>query len=130
MAGVAAAPWLLPRVATAPGVYEARKSLGWATFLFGLIMLTVSAVAVFMRDAVLDVVNVDGFAQVPDWLSQLVALGRAEIETRSTRLSATSISFQRDAILFALPMTLGMPAVMVQMALAGAVAAALAGASA
>ena len=29
--GVASAPWLLPRVAGAPGVYEARKSLGWAT---------------------------------------------------------------------------------------------------
>lgn len=130
MAGVAAAPWLLPRIATAPGVYEARKSLGWATFLFGLIMLTVSSVAVFMRDAVMDIVNVEGAAQVPDWLSQLVALGRAEVESRSTRLSATSIGIQRDAVLFALPMTLGMPAVMVQMALAGAVAAALAGASA
>jgi cation/acetate symporter len=130
MAGVAAAPWLLPRIATAPGVYEARKSLGWATFLFGLILLTVSSVAVFMRDAILDIVTVEGVPQIPEWLSQLVALGRAEIDTRSTRLSATAISVQRDAVLFALPMTLGMPAVVVQTALAGAVAAALAGAGA
>lgn len=130
MAGVAAAPWLLPRVATAPGVYEARKSLGWATFLFGLVMLTVSSVAVFMRDAVLDIVTVDGLAQIPDWLSQLVAQGHAEVEQRSTRMTATSFSFQRDAVLFALPVAIGMPAVMVQMALAGAVAAAMAGAGA
>lgn len=130
MAGVAAAPWLLPRVATAPGVYEARKSLGWATFLFGLVMLTVSSVAVFMRDAVLDIVTVEGLAQVPDWLAQLVAQGHAEVEQRSTRMSATSFSFQRDAVLFALPVALGMPAVMVQMALAGAVAAAMAAAGA
>lgn len=130
MAGVAAAPWLLPRIATTPGVYEARKSLGWATFLFGLLMLTVSSVAVFMRDAVMDIVNVDGVAQVPEWLSQLVAMGRAEIESRSTRISASSISLQRDAVLFALPYTLEMPSVLVQMTLAGAVAAAMAGAGA
>lgn len=130
MAGVAAAPWLLPRVATAPGVYEARKSLGWATLLFGFVMLTVSAVAVFMRDAVLDIVSVEGLAQIPDWLSQLVAQGHAEVDTRSTRLSASSFSFQRDAVLFALPVALGMPAAMVQLALAGAVAAALAAAGA
>lgn len=130
MAGVAAAPWLLPRIATAPGVYEARKSLGWATLLFGLIMLTVSSVAVFMRDAVMDFVGVEGIAQVPDWLSQLVTAGRAEIEARAPRLNATSIALQRDAVLFALPSTLSMPAVMTQMTLAGAVAAALAGAGA
>lgn len=130
LAGVAAAPWLLPRVATAPGVYEARKSLGWATFTFGFIMLTVSSVAVFMRDAVMDIVTVEGVAQVPDWLARLVALGHADIESRSTRLSATGISIERDAVLFALPAAIGMPAVMVQMTLAGAVAAALAGAGA
>lgn len=130
MAGVASAPWLLPRIATSPGVYEARKSLGWATLLFGLIMLTISAVAVFMRDAIMDAVAVEGAPQIPEWLSQLVTLGRAEIEQRSTRLSATSIGIQRDAVLFALPMTLGLPAIFVQLTLAGAVAAALAGAGA
>jgi cation/acetate symporter len=130
MAGVASAPWLLPRIATAPSVYDARKSLGWATFLFGLIMLTVSSVAVFMRDAVMDIVTVEGVPQIPEWLAQLVALGRAEIETRATRLSATSIGIHRDAVLYALPTTQGLPGVLGQMALAGAVAAALAGAGA
>ncbi len=130
LAGVAASPWLLPRVATAPSVYEARKSLGWATFMFGFIMLTVSSVAVFMRDAVMDIVTVEGARQVPEWLARLVAIGHAEIEGRSTRLAATGISIERDAVLFALPSVLGMPSVMTQMALAGAVAAALAGAGA
>ncbi|NJM55072.1 MAG: hypothetical protein HC841_03375 [Verrucomicrobiae bacterium] len=40
MMGIAVAPWLLPRIASAPGVYQARKSLGWATLVFGLVMLT------------------------------------------------------------------------------------------
>ncbi len=130
MAGVAAAPWLLPRVATAPGVYEARKSLGWATFLFGLTMLTASSVAVFMRDSVMDIVAVEGLPLVPEWLTRMIALGHAEIEGRSARLAATSIAMKRDAILFTLPTVVGMPAVLVQMTLAGAVAAALAGAGA
>ena len=81
MGGVAAAPWLLPRVATAPGVYEARKSLGWATFIFGVVMLTVSAVAVFMRDAVMDVVLAGGDGAVaPPWLEQLIQLGFVEVD--------------------------------------------------
>ncbi len=50
MAGVAASPWLLPRVTMTPGVYETRKSLGWATVFFGLIMLTAASVSVYMRD--------------------------------------------------------------------------------
>ena len=54
MAGVATAPWLLPRTGATPGVYDARKSLGWATVLFGVAMLTMAGVAVFMREFLLD----------------------------------------------------------------------------
>ena len=46
LAGIAAAPWLLNRVAATPGVYVARKSLGWATVLFGVLMLTLASVGV------------------------------------------------------------------------------------
>jgi len=48
--GISTAPWLLPRAAAAPGVYEARKALGWATVFAGLALLTITSVAVFMRD--------------------------------------------------------------------------------
>ena len=120
MGGVAAAPWLLPRVATAPGVYEARKSLGWATFIFGVVMLTVSAVAVFMRDAVMDVVLAGGDGAVaPPWLEQLIQLGFVEVDTRSARLAMTSVAVKRDAVLFSLPIAIGMPAVFFYLMLAG-----------
>jgi cation/acetate symporter len=130
MGGVAAAPWLLPRVATAPGVYEARKSLGWATFIFGIVMLTVSGVAVFMRDALMDAVLAGEGSLAAGWLERLVGLGFVDAEARSARLAMTSIAFKRDAVLFSLPIAIGLPAVFFYLLLAGAVAAALATASA
>jgi cation/acetate symporter len=130
MAGVAAAPWLLPRVATAPGVYEARKSLGWATFIFGVAMLTASAVAVFMRDAVLDAVLAGDGSLARAWLERLVGLGFVDADVHAARLAMTSIGIKRDAVLFSLPIAIGMPAVFFYLMLAGALAAALAAASA
>ncbi|MEL7048462.1 MAG: sodium:solute symporter, partial [Pseudomonadota bacterium] len=49
MFGIAGSPWLLPRLATTPGVYEARKTLGWATFFFGFMIVTIATITVFMR---------------------------------------------------------------------------------
>ena len=48
-AGIAASPALLSRPGTTPGVYEARKSLGWAVLVVGLVLLTLPAVAVYLR---------------------------------------------------------------------------------
>jgi cation/acetate symporter len=130
MGGVAAAPWLLPRVATAPGVYDARKSLGWATFIFGVVMLTASAAAVFMRDAIMDAVLAGEGAVAPAWLEQLVHLGFAEIDAGAARLAMTGIALKRDTVLFSLPVAIGLPAVLFYLVLAGALAAALAAAGA
>ena len=87
MAGVASAPWLLPRVATAPGVYEARKSLGWATFFFGLVMLTLASGAVFMRELIMEMVAGPS-APIPEWLRTLVSLKLAEVDQSRAVLRA------------------------------------------
>lgn len=129
MAGVAAAPWLLPRSGTTPGVYETRKSLGWATFLTGMIMLTCSSVAVFMRDIVMDTLVGHSHSQLPDWFRSLEAAGMVAVHGQVPRLPISSFSFKRDAILFALPIASGFPAVLLYLPLAGAVAAAIAAAS-
>jgi cation/acetate symporter len=130
MMGVAAAPWLLPRIATAPGVYHARKSLGWATVLFGIVMLTTAAVAVFARAVLLEGTSGN---TVPDWVRTLAASGYAEIDPKAGLAGGSMLSgigFVRDAILFALPMAAQLSGVFVGLAVAGAVAAAMAGASA
>lgn len=129
-AGVASAPWLLPRVTMTPGVYETRKSLGWATVFFSLVMLTVASVSVFMRHNVMDIVAAAGSTTVPGWLQQLTELGFAQIDTRSTRLVFASFSFWRDTVFLSLPIAAGLPNVFAYFAAAGAVAAALVAAGA
>ncbi|MCP4780727.1 MAG: sodium:solute symporter [Hyphomicrobium sp.] len=129
-AGVASAPWLLPRVTMTPGVYETRKSIGWATVFFSLVMLTVASVSVFMRHNVMDIVAAAGSTTVPGWLQQLTELGFAQIDTRSTRLVFASFSFWRDTVFLSLPIAAGLPNVFAYFSAAGAVAAALVAAGA
>ena len=80
MMGIAGAPWLLPRCATTLGVYEARKSLGWAIFFAGIIMLTLSAIAVFLRDIVMSTLVGRSLDQMPAWFAQLNQSGLASVE--------------------------------------------------
>ncbi len=126
MAGIAAAPWLLPRVAATPGVYEARKSLGWATLLFGIVILTLASIAVFMRDYLADIATAAGPVRIPEWLTAMKAQGVAAFDGEAKRLTLSAMSFKRDAVLFALPAAAGLPDSVIYLAAAGAVAAALA----
>lgn len=129
MAGVAASPWLLPRVTMTPGVYETRKSLGWATVFFGLTMLTVSAISVYMRDFMMDIVRGHG-ATIPSWMQQLVDLGFVQVELSNGPLVLTSFKIARDAVLLSLPIAAGLPDVFTYFAAAGIVAAAMVAAGA
>jgi cation/acetate symporter len=125
MAGVAAAPWLLPRLAATPSVYETRKALGWATVLAGIILITLASVAVFMRAYLFDIVTAAGPAQIPGWLQDLTGSDLAQIDTGTGAFSINSFSFMRDGVILGLPMTDEMPGVMLHVVLAGLVAAAL-----
>ncbi|MET0408509.1 MAG: sodium:solute symporter [Hyphomicrobium sp.] len=128
--GISTAPWLLPRVAASPGVYEARKSLGWATVFSGLALLTISSVAVFMRDFTLDAVMSERLGPLPQWLYQAAADHMVSFDQAATRLGFDSLKFDRDGVLFALPMAIGLPSAFSYLLLAGALAAALVTASA
>lgn len=130
MTGVAAAPWLLPRCGVTPGVYDARKAVAWATVFCGILTLTVSAVAVFLRDMVVDELVGRQAEQMPLWFVSLQEMGWAAVDGNAPRLPLASFSFKRDAVLFALPVAAGLPTVLLLLALEGAVAAALIGASA
>ena len=130
MAGVASSPWLIPRVTMTPGVYETRKSLGWATVYFGLIMLTAAAVSVYMRDFLMDMVKAGPRATLPEWMQHLVQLGFVSVDTAAAPLTFSSFGFLRDGVLLSLPVAAGLPSVFVYFAAAGIVAAALVGAGA
>ncbi|MFA5899652.1 MAG: sodium:solute symporter [Hyphomicrobium sp.] len=128
MAGIAASPWLIPRVTMTPGVYETRKSLGWATVYFGLIMLTCAAIAVYMRDFLMDVVKNGAPAALPNWLQRLVEYGFVVVGPEP--LSYMSFAFARDSVILSLPVAAGLPNVFLYFAATGIVAAALVGISA
>jgi cation/acetate symporter len=129
MMGVAVAPWLLPRIATAPGVYHARKSIGWATLIFGILMLTAASIGVFERATLLEKTSA---GLVPEWVQDLANKKYADITTRvpdDTRNVLSKLTFSRDAILFALPMAAGLSGVAIAVTVVGALAACLAGAA-
>lgn len=129
LSGIASAPWLLPRVAGTPGVYEARKSLGWATLLFGVAMLTVASVGIFMRDYLTDIVTAAGPIRFPQWFDTLQAQGILAVAGEG-RPTLASFSISRDDILLSLPVAAEMPSAVVYLAAGGVVAAALATAGA
>lgn len=131
--GIAAAPWLLPRVAGTPSVYDARKSLGWATVLFGVVLLTVSSLAVFMRDFVLDLIMTERIGDLPQWFKDLSALGFLSMQQSADQtglLSYNSLLFDRDSMLFAAGVATGLPRSYLYLAYAGVIAASLAAISA
>jgi cation/acetate symporter len=128
--GIATAPWLLPRVAASPSVYEARKALGWATVFSGLALLTVSSVAIFMRDFALDAVMSERLGPLPKWLYDAAAAHLVSFDQTAARLGFNGLKFDRDGVLFALPIATGLPQAFEYLLLAGALAAALVAASA
>jgi cation/acetate symporter len=130
MAGVASSPWLIPRVTMTPGVYETRKSLGWATVYFCLIMLTAAAVSVYMRDFLMDLVKSGPHATLPQWMQHLIQMGFVSVDTASGTPNLSSFGFVRDGVLLGLPVAAGLPSVFVYFAATGVVAAALVGAGA
>jgi cation/acetate symporter len=125
-AGIAASPGLLSRVGTTPGVYEARKSLGWAVLVVGLVVLTLPAIAVHLRAMLVEQIANHPGDRLPVWFQLLQQAGIAKVEAKTQVVKLASISFERDATLFALPLAAGFPQVLVYLSLAGALAAALA----
>ena len=124
--GIAASPGLLARAGTAPGVYDSRKSSGWAVLIVGLIMMTVPAVATYFRFMLLDQVVGRASSDVPAWFEMLQQAGIAKLEAKTQLILLSQIGFERDAGLFSLPIAAGMPQVLVYLAIVGALAAALA----
>lgn len=129
-AGIASAPWLLPRVAVAPGIYEARKSLGWSTVFAGFVLLTLSSAAVFMRDFALDAVASDRIGALPEWLKNAASMGFVSYDSAAARLEFATLAFNRDTILFTLPIAANLPIVFCYLLMAGGLAAALVSAGA
>jgi len=128
--GVVGSPAILARAVTTPSVYETRKSIGWAAALVGVLLLTFSSVAAFERDVFINSLIGQSVSAVPVAVQRLIDVGLAAIDGGSGRLTASSVQFDRDGMLVALPVMMGMPHAVVNLVAAGVLAAALAGAAA
>jgi cation/acetate symporter len=123
--GVATSPSLLSRPGTTPGVYESRKSMGWAVLICGIVLLTLPAIAIFLRMLLLDQVVGQPANRLPEWFQALQRAGIARADTTAPTVAFANLSFDRDAAVFALSFAAGFPQVLVYLTLAGAVAAAM-----
>ena len=130
MLGVAAMPTMLTRAGTAPGVFEARKSMAWAAVLLGIILLTLPAIAVFARHLMLTEIVGKAPERLPEWLLTLFQSGQARIDMQAPKITLQSVMLRRDAIILVLPALAGLPMALTYVAASGIVAAALAGSSA
>ncbi len=125
MAGVAAQPTLLARVAATPGVYATRKSVGWAICLVSLVFLTMSAVGVFLREVALTEVAGRPAGQLPAWLPPLIAQELASVDTGTAKLTLSSFAIRRDAAMVILLSASQVPIALTYAVIAGLLAAAL-----
>lgn len=130
MTGTAASPWLLPRVCASPGVYEARKSLGWATVIYGIVLLTLIAIAIFVRHYMFEAVLVPQPDGVAPLLKPLMANNYAKLAAEDSRVLITTLMMKRDTVLFSLPLAAEFPKIFWLLAVAGAMAVGLAALSA
>jgi len=124
-AGIAGSPSLLSRPGSSPGVHESRKSFGWAVLIAGVVLLTLPAVAIFLRLMLLDQVIGQPVDRLPAWFQALQKAGIARVDATTPAVGFGNVSFDRDAVLFSLSFAAGFPQALVYLALAGALAAAL-----
>lgn len=130
VAGIASMPTLLSRAGTASGVYDARKSMGWAVLITAFCFLTLTAAAAFYRGYLVDQVAGQTGGRLPLWFQDLQQRGWASVQTKTGPLQVTSIGIKRDTVIYALAVAAGMPVVLLYLAMAGAMAAAMAAAAA
>ncbi|MEM1306447.1 MAG: sodium:solute symporter, partial [Pseudomonadota bacterium] len=126
LAGLAAAPWLLPRCSSATSVHAARKTLSWAVLVFGFVMVTASAGAVLLKFVVLSDVVGQGPASLPQWFERFVGIGLASASTNLPELPPAAVAIHRDAVAIMLPAAAELPETLTHLAYVGVLAAALA----
>ena len=128
--GIASLPVLFARAGTSPNVATSRRMSVWLMVLAGAVAVTLPAVAFLTRLALLHALPANGAGEVPAWLDLLGRLGLADFDRDAANVPLAAVHFTRDSANLLLPLALGMPRPLVDVALASAVAAALAAISA
>jgi cation/acetate symporter len=137
MFGTAGLPHVIVRFYTAKSVRAARYSALWALFFIALLYTTAPSVAAFSKLQIIEDVNGTTLSDMPSWFdtwSEVGLITQADGSPISDLASDTTVNYSdilinNDIIVLASPEIGGLPAPIVGLVAAGALAAALSTAS-
>jgi cation/acetate symporter len=133
MVGTAGLPHVLIRFYTVKSARAARWSAMWALLFIGMLYTTAPAVAAFARVNLIDTLNGTSYAQAPEWFRTWEKTGLIEFDDKDgdgrIRYSGdpdlNELHVDRDIMVLANPEIAELPAWVVGLVAAGALAAAL-----
>jgi cation/acetate symporter len=139
MVGTAGLPHVIVRFFTVPKVRDARTSAGWALLFISLLYLTAPAVAAFARVNMIETINgkdMQGteYTQAPTWITNWEKTGLIKWEDKNGdgRMfyaaptdARNEMTIDRDIMVLANPEIAQLPAWVIALVAAGALAAAL-----
>ncbi len=135
MIGTAGLPHVVVRFYTVPKVSAARSSAGWALVFIAILYTTAPAVAAFARTNLLQTVPGTSYSELPSWVHKWESIGLVEFEDYNgdgivqyvgpRSVERNELRIDRDIMVLANPEIAGLPAWVVGLVAAGALAAAL-----
>jgi len=133
MAGTAGLPHILVRFFTVPKIRDARATVGWALLFIAVLYTTAPALAAFTRVTFLHAVQGTSYAEAPQWFREWEATGLVAWTDRngdgrmqlSGREDANEVAVDQDILVLAAPEIARLPAWVVGLVAAAALAAAL-----
>ncbi len=132
MLGVAVLPAAIMRIGTTASVTEARRSINWGVVLMAILLMTVPALAVFVKYILYESVIGQPFNAMPHWLVELKEAGMIDVLDidKDGLLGIRELAVMRDSVALILPIAGELPFVLVGFLAAAGLAAALAAAGA
>jgi cation/acetate symporter len=133
MAGTAGLPHIIVRFFTVPKIRDARSSVGWALAFIAVLYLTAPALAAFARTTLVKTLHDRPYADAPAWFHNWERTGLVEWADRngdgrmqiSAREDVNEVRIDQDVVVLATPEIARLPAWVVGLLAAGALAAAL-----
>ncbi len=135
MIGTAGLPHVIVRFYTVPKVSAARSSAGWALVFIAILYTTAPAVAAFARTNLLQTIPGKPYAELPSWVHNWESIGLVHFEDHDgdglvryvgpASDKKNELEIDRDIMVLANPEIANLPAWVVGLVAAGALAAAL-----
>ncbi|PCI75511.1 MAG: cation acetate symporter [SAR86 cluster bacterium] len=133
MFGTAGLPHVIIRFFTVPNVRDARKSAGYALVFIAILYTTAPAVAAFARTNLINTVSNAEYAAVPEWFTKWEDTGLITFDDKNNDgiiqyvgdPETNELNVNRDIMVLANPEIAELPAWVVALVVAGALAAAL-----